>query len=168
MLFSLSASASTSTPMSLLPRSKLLPSTLHSLSLTPEFSRSFTLRLPATPLRILCAAKRTGKQRYPSEKKKLRLKRKEALKGVGNKFEGFWRLSKLAVPVSKDPGKDFLGVSDGLLEEIAMVLEFPVRNLSFLLSAGWLMHVQYDYCRLLVALINSEISFISPFSHLAF
>ncbi|RXH74230.1 hypothetical protein DVH24_028951 [Malus domestica] len=44
---------------------------------------------------------------------------------VKNKYEGIWRLSKLGVSVDKDPGKDFLGVSDGLLEQIAKVLEFP-------------------------------------------
>ncbi|KAM0974206.1 hypothetical protein TB2_017072 [Malus domestica] len=44
---------------------------------------------------------------------------------VKNKYEGIWRLSKLGVSVDKDPGKDFLGVSDGLLEQIARVLEFP-------------------------------------------
>ncbi|KAK4781305.1 hypothetical protein SAY87_017411 [Trapa incisa] len=117
--------------MSFLLHSKFLPSTLLSLSLNHEFSRSFTLRLPATPFRILCAAKRTGKQRYPSEKKKLKLKlkQKDTLKVAGNKFHGFWRLFKLAVPVCKDPGKDFLGVSDGLLEEIAKVLEFPVASM---------------------------------------
>lgn len=47
---------------------------------------------------------------------------------VKDKFEGSWRLSKLNVEVDKDPGKDFLGVSDGLLEQIAKVLEFPVMN----------------------------------------
>ncbi|XP_059453786.1 uncharacterized protein LOC132184245 isoform X2 [Corylus avellana] len=76
-------------------------------------------------LRVLCT-KRTGKQRYPSEKKKLKSKHKETLVQVKNKFEGIWRLSKLGVPVHKDPGKDFLGISEGLLDEIAKVLEFPV------------------------------------------
>lgn len=42
------------------------------------------------------------------------------------KCQGFWRLFKLGVDVEKDPGKDFLGVSDALLEQIANVLEFPV------------------------------------------
>ncbi|XP_028793987.1 uncharacterized protein LOC114749629 isoform X1 [Neltuma alba] len=81
-------------------------------------------------LRILCA-KRTGKRRYPSEKKKLKSKHKEILKDLKdeNKFEGTWRLYKLGVPIDKDPGKDFLDVSDGLLEEIAKVLEFPVASL---------------------------------------
>lgn len=74
------------------------------------------------------SAKRSGKQRYPSEKKKIKLKHKETLAEVKtrNKFQGIWRLSKLGVTVDKDPGKDFLGVSDGLLEAIAKVLEFPV------------------------------------------
>lgn len=48
---------------------------------------------------------------------------------VKDKFEGFWRFSKLGVDVDKDPGKDFLGVSDALLEQIAKVLEFPVASL---------------------------------------
>ena len=56
------------------------------------------------------------------------MKHKEILADVkkNNKFEGLWRLSQLGVPVHKDPGKDFLGVSEGLLEAIAKVLEFPV------------------------------------------
>lgn len=83
-------------------------------------------------LQILCAAKRTGKQRYPSEKRKLKLKRKEASSDVKNKFDGIWRLSKLAVSVQNDPGKDFLGVSDGLLQEIAKAIKFPVISIWFL------------------------------------
>lgn len=81
-------------------------------------------------LRIL-SAKRTGKQRYPSEKKKLKSKHKEIIKDLKdkNKFEGTWRLYKLGVPVDRDPGKDFLDVSDGLLEEIAKAIEFPVGSL---------------------------------------
>lgn len=38
-------------------------------------------------------------------------------------------MSKLGVDVDKDPGKDFLGVSDELLEQIAKVLEFPVPSM---------------------------------------
>ncbi|KAF4370415.1 hypothetical protein F8388_016152 [Cannabis sativa] len=81
-------------------------------------------------LRIVCA-KRAGKRRYPSEKKRLKSKQKEILAQVKtrNKFEGLWRLSKLGVPVHRDPGKDFLGVSEGLLEAIAKVLEFPVASM---------------------------------------
>nr|XP_048318301.1 uncharacterized protein Cbei_0202-like [Ziziphus jujuba var. spinosa] len=77
------------------------------------------------------SAKRSGKQRYPSEKKKIKLKHKDTLAEVKtrNKFQGIWRLSKLGVTVDKDPGKDFLGVSDGLLEAIAKVLEFPVAEM---------------------------------------
>ncbi|KAK7304839.1 hypothetical protein VNO77_42730 [Canavalia gladiata] len=80
--------------------------------------------------RLLCA-KRTGKQRYPSEKKKLKSKHKELLSDSKekSKFEGTWRLFKLAVPLDQDPGKDFLEVSDGLLQEIAKVLKFPVASL---------------------------------------
>uniref|UniRef100_A0A6N2M589 Uncharacterized protein n=1 Tax=Salix viminalis TaxID=40686 RepID=A0A6N2M589_SALVM len=90
-----------------------------------------TRRLPhfQTLPKILCAAKRTGKQRYPSEKKKLKLKHKEALTDVKNKFDGIWRLSKLAVSVQNDPGKDFLGVSEGLLQEIAKAIKFPVASM---------------------------------------
>lgn len=84
-------------------------------------------RRQTSPNSVVCA-KRTGKQRYPSEKKKLKLKRKEILVDVKqeDKFDGLWRLSKLGVPAGRDPGKDFLGVSDGLLEAIAKVIEFPV------------------------------------------
>jgi hypothetical protein len=78
-------------------------------------------------------AKRTGKRRYPSEKKRLDRRHKEQLKqtapeegGVAREA-GFWRLSKLAVPASDDPGKDFLGVSPPLLQAIAKALKFPVR-----------------------------------------
>ncbi|XP_042505770.1 uncharacterized protein Cbei_0202 isoform X2 [Macadamia integrifolia] len=80
--------------------------------------------------RIHCAkrSERKGKLRYPSEKKKLKLKNK-TLTDVKSKDEGFWRLSKLGVPVHKDPGKDYLGISDALLEEIAKVLEFPVASM---------------------------------------
>ncbi|KAM7477124.1 hypothetical protein LguiB_024367 [Lonicera macranthoides] len=77
-------------------------------------------------LTVQCArkSKRTGKYRYPSEKKKLKFKPQPQI-DVETKLEGFWRLSKLGVSVYKDPGKDFLGISDGLLEEIAKVLKFP-------------------------------------------
>ncbi|XP_065850311.1 uncharacterized protein [Euphorbia lathyris] len=92
--------------------------------LTPSFPSPFS-----QSLHILSAAKRTGKQRYPSEKRKLKLKHKKALSPVENKFEGIWRLSKLAVSVQNDPGKDFLGVSDGLLQEIAKAIEFPVASM---------------------------------------
>lgn len=78
--------------------------------------------------RILCAAKRTGKRRYPSERKKLRTEQKEAAAKVKNKLEGVWRLSKLGVPVGDDPGKDSLGISEGLLQAIAKVIEFPVSS----------------------------------------
>lgn len=59
----------------------------------------------------------------------LKLKHKELVGNVNNKYEGIWRLSKLGVPVDRDPGKDFLGVSESLLEEIAKVLEFPVASM---------------------------------------
>ncbi|KAK2999562.1 hypothetical protein RJ639_023746 [Escallonia herrerae] len=82
------------------------------------------------PLTIQCAkrSKRTGKLRYPSEKKKLK-SNPHAQIGVENKFVGFWRLSKLGVSVYNDPGKDFLDISDALLQEIAKVLKFPVASM---------------------------------------
>ena len=113
--------------MSLLP-SKLLslrpPNPIPGLPYpSAEFPYTRRQMLPL----VLCA-KRTSKQRYLSEKKKIWLKRKEVLADVEirNKFDGFWRLSKLAVPLHKDPGKDFLGIFDGLLKAIAKVLEFSV------------------------------------------
>nr|GMD24300.1 FAD dependent oxidoreductase protein [Ipomoea batatas] len=85
---------------------------------------------PPKHLCITCAqrTKRTGKLRYPSEKKKLKLQQKAQL-DVKNKFEGIWRLSNLGVSVHTDPGKDFLDVSDALLQEIAKVLDFPVASM---------------------------------------
>ncbi|XP_031481390.1 uncharacterized protein LOC116251329 isoform X2 [Nymphaea colorata] len=71
---------------------------------------------------------RRGKQRYPSEKKKLERQFKD-LNNVENKEEGYWRFYKLAVPVQKDPGKDHIGISDGLLEAVAKALKFPVASL---------------------------------------
>ncbi|CAL9065781.1 uncharacterized protein LOC135605282 isoform X2 [Musa acuminata AAA Group] len=77
-------------------------------------------------LEVQCA-KRAGKQRYPSEKKKLqRITRTLRESGVKNREDGFCRLSMLGVPAHKDPGKDFTGVSLPLLEAIAKVLKFPV------------------------------------------
>lgn len=79
-------------------------------------------------IRHIRCAKRTGKQRYPSEKKRLRTKQKELLSDSKekSKFEGTWRLFKLAVPFDQHPGKDSLHVSDALLQQIATVLKFPV------------------------------------------
>ncbi|KAF5181460.1 FAD/NAD(P)-binding oxidoreductase family protein [Thalictrum thalictroides] len=90
----------------------------------PQYKPSFS------DFQIRCARRsvRTGKKRYPSEKKKLERIQKP-LDDVKNKEEGFWRLSKLNVPVHKDPGKDDLSVSLGLLEAIAKVLEFPVASM---------------------------------------
>ncbi|GER46971.1 D-amino acid dehydrogenase small subunit [Striga asiatica] len=81
-------------------------------------------------LRINCAqkAKRTGKLRYPSEKKKLRQQKKAKI-DEEKKLEGVWRLFRLGVPVHEDPGKDFWSVSEALLREIAKVLEFPVSSM---------------------------------------
>ncbi|KAJ3676545.1 hypothetical protein LUZ60_003957 [Juncus effusus] len=82
--------------------------------------------IPRRAIPVTCAS-RTGKRRYPSEKKRLEKIRKGVLKSeIPNKEEGFWRLSKLKVPAHKDPGKDFVGISDALLEAIAKSLKFPV------------------------------------------
>ncbi|KAE8705934.1 putative endonuclease or glycosyl hydrolase [Hibiscus syriacus] len=99
----------------------------YSNSLIP-YSTPRPLRPRFQTLRIL-SAKRTGKQRYPSEKKKLKLRKKEALSSDTNKFDGIWRLSKLSVPVQNDPGKDFLQIHIGLLQEIAKVIKFPVASM---------------------------------------
>lgn len=69
--------------------------------------------------------------RYPSEKKKLERQNKTLIvpaDDIVNKEDGFWRISKLGVPVGKDPGKDFLDVSLPLLDAIAKVLKFPVSK----------------------------------------
>ncbi|CAH8355705.1 unnamed protein product [Eruca vesicaria subsp. sativa] len=106
----------------------LSPSISHGLQRIPHPKP--TLSYPRTQTnRILCAAKRTGKRRYPSERKKLRTEKKEAAAKVKNKLEGVWRLSKLGVPVGEDPGKDCLGISEGLLQAIAKVIEFPVASM---------------------------------------
>lgn len=117
--------------------SKFLP--LH-LSF-PNPNRKFPFPTPTPrplshpkPLTIRCAKKRqrTGNLRYPSEKKKLKSKQKTQI-DEADKFEGFWRLYKLGVPVHRDPGKDFLGVSDALLKQIAKALKFPVNFTRFIL-----------------------------------
>ncbi|KAM3336950.1 putative protein Cbei-like [Capsicum galapagoense] len=97
-----------------------------------RFPKIKSFSLYSNPFCITCSkkVKRRGKLRYPSEKKKLKQQQEEAAKFYAeSKFEGIWRLSKLTVSVDKDPGKDFLGVSDALLEEIAKVLEFPVASM---------------------------------------
>ncbi|XP_051200377.1 uncharacterized protein [Lolium perenne] len=84
---------------------------------------------------VVRCAKRTGKRRYPSEKKRLDRRHKEQLRqtapeeGGLAREAGFWRLSKLAVPASDDPGKDFVGVSPPLLQAIAKALKFPVASM---------------------------------------
>uniref|UniRef100_A0A0D9WGH5 Uncharacterized protein n=1 Tax=Leersia perrieri TaxID=77586 RepID=A0A0D9WGH5_9ORYZ len=100
-------------------------------------------RLPVAPTRrrrgrepgtVRCA-KRTGKRRYPSEKKRLDRRQKELLRqaapeeGSAGREAGYWRLSKLAVPARDDPGKDFTGVSPPLLQAIAKALKFPVSSM---------------------------------------
>lgn len=84
-------------------------------------------------LQIKCAkrTKRTGKLRYPSEKKKLKQQQNNEI-DVKNKFEGVWRLFKLRISAHEDPGKDFCGVSEPLLREISKVLEFPVYKIGTL------------------------------------
>ncbi|KAG8085574.1 hypothetical protein GUJ93_ZPchr0010g8824 [Zizania palustris] len=76
----------------------------------------FPWRRRGAPAAVRCA-KRTGKRRYPSEKKRLDRRHKELLRqaapeeGSAGREAGYWRLSKLAVPARDDPGKDFAGVS---------------------------------------------------------
>ncbi|XP_057431501.1 uncharacterized protein LOC130724315 isoform X2 [Lotus japonicus] len=117
--------------MLLLPCSKLHTSLCFHTPIHGGTAAPFTGHHPLRNNKI-CCAKRTGKQRYPSEKKKLKTKHKQALQPSSDdksKFEGTWRLSNLAVPLTQDPGKDSLEVSDGLLQEIAKVIEFPVASL---------------------------------------
>ncbi|KAL6609973.1 hypothetical protein ACP70R_039942 [Stipagrostis hirtigluma subsp. patula] len=84
---------------------------------------------------VVRCAKRTGKRRYPSEKKRLERRHKELLRqaapeeGSEGRESGYWRLSKLAVPASEDPGKDFTGVSPPLLQAIAKAIKFPVASM---------------------------------------
>ncbi|KAE9608320.1 hypothetical protein Lal_00026239 [Lupinus albus] len=121
--------------MLLLPSSSLSYSNLNTTFNfhTPTYPSTGIIITPYTrnqTLHIFCA-KRTGKQRYPSEKKKLKSKNKEILSDSKDKdkFEGTWRLFKLAVPLDQDPGKDFIVISDPLLQEIAKALKFPVASL---------------------------------------
>ncbi|CAA0821102.1 FAD/NAD(P)-binding oxidoreductase family protein [Striga hermonthica] len=116
-----------------------MPIILHNLTLVNKFSFSSyefpfksckqSCKFPQI-LRVSCAqkAKRTGKLRYPSEKKKLRHQKKTKI-DEEKKFEGVWRLFRLGVPVHEDPGKDFWSVSEALLKAIAKVLEFPVPSM---------------------------------------
>ncbi|KAK3138772.1 hypothetical protein QOZ80_5AG0373260 [Eleusine coracana subsp. coracana] len=84
---------------------------------------------------VVRCGKRTGKRRYPSEKKRLERRHKELLhqaapeEGSPDRESGYWRLSKLAVPASDDPGKDFTGVSPALLQAIAKAIKFPVASM---------------------------------------
>ncbi|ONK78852.1 uncharacterized protein A4U43_C01F230 [Asparagus officinalis] len=110
-------------PFSLSPSlSNPNPNPRNSLILKPSLPRFKTLE-------VRCG-KRTGKRRYPSEKKKLEKLNKTLIQtDIKNKEEGFWRISKLGVPVGKDPGKDSFEVSLPLLEAIAKVLKFPVAGM---------------------------------------
>ncbi|XP_073525846.1 uncharacterized protein Cbei_0202-like [Phyllobates terribilis] len=113
-------------------------STLSLPSLSPNFTAKFCFSISKPNLfqassfllQIRCArrSQRTGKLRYPSEKKRLRDMKRPKI-DVNDKIEGVWRLSKLGVEVDRDPGKDFLGISDALLEQIAKVLKFPVASM---------------------------------------
>ncbi|KAG5563967.1 hypothetical protein RHGRI_000216 [Rhododendron griersonianum] len=113
--------------------SKFLPLHLSFPNPNPKFPFPTPTPRPLShpkPLTIRCAKKRqrTGNLRYPSEKKKLKSKQKTQI-DEADKFEGFWRLYKLGVPVHRDPGKDFLGVSDALLKQIAKALKFPAASM---------------------------------------
>ncbi|XP_059285719.1 uncharacterized protein LOC132039199 [Lycium ferocissimum] len=114
--------------MSMASTKILVPSNFSFLNSNHKFTfpKIISFSLYSNPICITCSkrVKRRGKLRYPSEKKKLK-QQKETQINVENKFEGIWRLSKLSVSVHNDPGKDFLDVSDALLQEIAKVLEFP-------------------------------------------
>ncbi|KAJ0881334.1 putative FAD dependent protein [Helianthus annuus] len=101
-----------------------------SFTKTPNPQFPFSPKIQHNKPLIRCArtrSKRTGKSRYPSEKRKL--KSIQQTQTQFDKFKGFWRLFKLGVSVDRDPGKDFLHVSDALLEEVAKVLEFPVASM---------------------------------------
>nr|CAB3465245.1 unnamed protein product [Digitaria exilis] len=80
---------------------------------------------------VVRCAKRTGKRRYPSEKKRLDRRHKDLLRqaapeeGSEERESGYWRLFKLAVPARDDPGKDFTGISLPLLQAIAKAIKFP-------------------------------------------
>ncbi|CAL5094943.1 unnamed protein product [Urochloa decumbens] len=84
---------------------------------------------------VVRCAKRTGKRRYPSEKKRLdqhhkeMLRRVAPLEGSEGRESGYWRLSKLAVTAREDPGKDFTGISLPLLQAIAKAIKFPVASM---------------------------------------
>ncbi|KAF8765634.1 hypothetical protein HU200_008125 [Digitaria exilis] len=84
---------------------------------------------------VVRCAKRTGKRRYPSEKKRLDRRHKDLLRqaapeeGSEERESGYWRLFKLAVPARDDPGKDFTGISLPLLQAIAKAIKFPVASM---------------------------------------
>jgi hypothetical protein len=88
---------------------------ISSFTQNPNHTFKFT---PKTPLIqsqkpiIQCArkgssSKRTGKSRYPSEKRKLKSVQVVEM-NEDEKFKGFWRFFKLGVLVENDPGKDFV------------------------------------------------------------
>ncbi|XP_062231368.1 uncharacterized protein LOC133928879 isoform X2 [Phragmites australis] len=120
-------------PFSLLPSRPLRPNPSRGLLLaaTASFPRSRRCGCGA----VVRCAKRTGKRRYPSEKKLLERRHKELLRqaapeeGSEGRESGYWRLSKLAVPARDDPGKDFAGVSLPLLQAIAKAIKFPVASM---------------------------------------
>lgn len=121
-----------------------MPVTSHNLTVSlnkasfSTFYTQFPFRNPKQSVgfrqfpRVNCAkkAKRSGKLRYPSEKKKLR-QQQQTKTDSQTRLEGVWRISRLAVSVEDDPGKDFWGVSGALLGEIAKILKFPVKDWIF-------------------------------------
>ncbi|GLJ15776.1 hypothetical protein SUGI_0259820 [Cryptomeria japonica] len=78
-------------------------------------------------------AVRKANRKYPSErrelKQKLRQKEAELSEDGKNRDDGYWRFFTVPVPVDKDPGKDYIGVSDALMEGIARYIKFPVANI---------------------------------------
>ncbi|XP_066368517.1 uncharacterized protein [Miscanthus floridulus] len=130
---SASASSLSLTAFSLpLPQSLHRPSPSHALhGATSSFPRPRRCGWGA----VVRCAKRTGKRRYPSEKKRLNRRQQELLRqaapeeGRKGRESGYWRLSKLAVPASDDPGKDFTGICLPLLQAIAKAIKFPVPSM---------------------------------------
>nr|GEU38970.1 FAD/NAD(P)-binding oxidoreductase family protein [Tanacetum cinerariifolium] len=110
---------------------------ISSFTQNPNHKFKFTPKTPLVQSQkpiIQCAkkgssSKRTGKSRYPSEKRKLKGILQQLEMNEDEKFKGFWRFFKLGVLVGNDPGKDFVHVGEGLLVEIAKVLEFPVPSM---------------------------------------
>ncbi|KAG0518076.1 hypothetical protein BDA96_09G144500 [Sorghum bicolor] len=129
---SASASSLSLTAFSLPLLQSLRPSPSHALhGATSSFPRPRRCGWGA----VVRCAKRTGKRRYPSEKKRLNRRQQELLRqaapeeGSKGRESGYWRLSKLAVPARDDPGKDFTSISLPLLQAIAKAIKFPVPSM---------------------------------------